>query len=61
MIYPNYKNIANCLPFQQTDQVVTDRVPQGCGTRAYMDVFTACLERPDRSAERAGLDIKVSI
>ncbi len=32
--------------------VVKDRVPQGCGTRAYMDVFTACLERPYRTTER---------
>ena len=24
---------------------VRDRVPHGCGTRAYMDVFTACLKQ----------------
>ena len=31
--------------------VVTDRVPQGRGTRAYMDVFTACLAQLYRAAE----------
>ena len=25
--------------------IVQDRQPQGCGSRAYMDVFTACLEQ----------------
>jgi len=25
--------------------IVQDRQPQGCGCRAYMDVFTACLEQ----------------
>ena len=34
-----------------TDLFVKDRVPHGCGTRAYMDVFTACLERTDRGRQ----------
>jgi hypothetical protein len=25
--------------------IVQDRQPQGCGCRAYMDVFTACFEQ----------------
>jgi hypothetical protein len=25
--------------------IVQDRQPQGCGCRAYMEVFTACLEQ----------------
>jgi hypothetical protein len=25
--------------------IAQDRQPQGCGCRAYMDVFTACLEQ----------------
>ena len=48
--------MANCQSLQQADWVVIDRVPHGCGTRAYMDVFTACLERHNQPAEVTGQD-----
>jgi len=34
---------------QWSGMLVTDRVPQGRGTRAYMDVFTACLAKAYRT------------
>ncbi len=42
------------------DLFVKDRVPHGCGTRAYMDVFTACLEQTDRGRQADNQQFRLS-